>query len=242
MTLPRSSKGVTIAVRMVPRLPIDIGRSIARERPPAASRPRPIPPPRRWTPSAPGAIRTPPTSGCGCSRCRRRMPSRRRRRRPRDTRTRAAPPPEPSCVMYSPGRRELLDALVVGVDHPDVALRVDRQAGGLVELCFTVARRPELADEFARCRELGHAAVVGIGDPEISARGDGDAHRRGEFVAVGHADLLDEFPFGARTPRGGSSGVRHPYVPARIDRDAAGFDELAFAETARAELPQVFAG
>jgi hypothetical protein len=70
---------------------------------------------------------------------------------------------------------ELLDAVVPGVGHVDVALAVHGHAPGLVELALSAASTAECAQEVESAVELLNAVVAAVGHVDVPFGVDGHA-------------------------------------------------------------------
>ena len=92
-------------------------------------------------------------------------------------------------VLLSADRREeaivgahVDDALVPGIGDPEIALRIDGDAAGFVELAGTWALRPKLAQELTVRIEDLDAAVLGVGNIEVPAHPRPDPVARESLV------------------------------------------------------------
>src|SRR5262249_59927705 len=79
---------------------------------------------------------------------------------------------------------ELLDAVGVGVDDEDVAVRVDGHARRVVELAVAATQAPPLAEERPVRVEFLDAVVVRVGDVDIPARVRRHTERRFELTVA----------------------------------------------------------
>src|SRR5207253_7714231 len=94
---------------------------------------------------------------------------------------------------------ELLDALVAGVGHEDVAVLVDRDAVGPVELAVAAARVAELRDEAAVAVEALDAVVAGVDHVDVAvAVVHGHVGRAAE-LAGGRTAVVAELEHGRAT-------------------------------------------
>ena len=66
---------------------------------------------------------------------------------------------------------ELLDPVVVLVDHPEIACRVDGYVDRRVELPDRRSRTTHFADRRPGFRELGEPFVAPVGNPDVARRG-----------------------------------------------------------------------
>src|SRR5262249_61462310 len=87
-----------------------------------------------------------------------------------------------------------LNAVVVRIDRPHVAGRVDRDAGWLSELPVTGAKTAEGLQERTGARELLDAVVALIANPDVAGRIQRDTDRQAELsiAASRTADRPDE--------------------------------------------------
>ena len=140
-------------------------------------------------------------------------------------------------------RFELLDAVVVGVGYPDVALGVDRQGFGAVELAVFGALGAELGDELAAGAELlhpGDETAAGLHRPDVAGGVERDAAQAEiEELAVAGAraaELGQVVAFGVELLHPRVAGVGDVDVVFGVDRDGAGRGESAVGGAFAAEL------
>jgi hypothetical protein len=69
---------------------------------------------------------------------------------------------------------ELLDPFVAYVANVDMAVKVESQAYGIVELPVAGTEGAELAQIHSVCVEFLDAIVASVGDAQVAARVDGD--------------------------------------------------------------------
>ena len=99
------------------------------------------------------------------------------------------------------GFRELLDAFVVLVPHPDVAFESDSIAVGSFEFAVAGAFFANGSGVFVAGRELLDAVVAGVGDPEVTVgcSGVGDRGRFFHLACAGArgSEFCEQFGLGA---------------------------------------------
>src|SRR6266566_1425788 len=127
-------------------------------------------------------------------------------------------------------RRQFLDAVVVPVGDKDVAVLVEGDAPGLVELARALAGSAAFGEELAVRAEDLQAVIAAVGDDQIAALLDRETGRTQQFpvAAAGRSPFLEELPAGVeyRDRIGPLIRAVDP-VPLLVDRDAERPDRLA---------------